>query len=45
MHLSSGLTEAHFHFFVIIVVLTLYEDWVPFSVALAFVVIHHAIGA
>jgi diguanylate cyclase (GGDEF)-like protein/PAS domain S-box-containing protein len=44
VHLSSGLTEAHFHFFVIIVVLTLYEDWVPFLVALAYVAVHHGIG-
>ena len=38
------VTEAHFHFFVMIGVLTLYQDWTPFLVAIAFVVIHHGVG-
>jgi hypothetical protein len=41
VHLSGGLIEAHFHFFIVIVVVTLYQSWVPFLLALAFVVIHH----
>jgi diguanylate cyclase (GGDEF)-like protein/PAS domain S-box-containing protein len=44
VHLSGGVTEAHFHFFVMIVVLTLYEDWVPFLVSLGYVVLHHGIA-
>ena len=44
VHLSGGITEAHFHFFVMIVVLTLYEDWVPFLVSLAYVLVHHGVG-
>jgi diguanylate cyclase (GGDEF)-like protein/PAS domain S-box-containing protein len=44
VHLSGGATEAHFHFFVVIVVLTLYEDWVPFLISLAYVGVHHGIG-
>jgi PAS domain S-box-containing protein len=43
VHLSKGLIEAHFYFFVLIVVLTLYEDWVPLLVALAYVVFHHGV--
>jgi diguanylate cyclase len=42
--LWNGVTEAHFHFFVMIGVLTLYQDWTPFLVAIAFVVIHHGLG-
>ena len=42
--LWNGVTEAHFHFFVMIGVLTLYQDWTPFLVAIGFVVIHHGIG-
>jgi len=42
--LWGGVTEAHFHFFVMIGVLTLYQDWTPFLVAIAFVVIHHGVG-
>jgi diguanylate cyclase (GGDEF)-like protein/PAS domain S-box-containing protein len=41
VHLSGGVIEVHFHFFVMVVVLSLYEDWVPFLVAIAFVVIEH----
>jgi len=46
VHIWHGAIEAHFLFFVTIVVLALYEDWVPFLVAAAYVVIHHgAMGA
>jgi signal transduction histidine kinase/ActR/RegA family two-component response regulator len=46
VHSSGGVIEAHFHFFVMIVVLTLYEDWFPFLLAVAYVVLHHgAVGA
>jgi diguanylate cyclase (GGDEF)-like protein len=41
VHLWHGAIEGHFLFFVTIVVLALYEDWVPFLVAAAYVVIHH----
>jgi diguanylate cyclase (GGDEF)-like protein/PAS domain S-box-containing protein len=36
-----GQIEAHFHFFVIIAVLVLYEDWVPYGIAVAYVVFEH----
>ncbi len=42
--LWGGPIEAHFHFFVMIGVLTLYQDWTPFLVAIGFVVIHHGVG-
>jgi diguanylate cyclase (GGDEF)-like protein len=41
--ISGGLTEMHFSFFVVILVLTLYEDWAPFLLAVAFVLIHHGV--
>src|SRR2546423_8566539 len=41
VHLSGGVVEVHFHYFVMVVVLSLYEDWVPFLVAIGFVVIEH----
>jgi diguanylate cyclase len=44
VHLSNGYIEAHFHFFVMIGVLTLYQDWVPFLVAIGYVVLHHGLG-
>ena len=38
VHVWGGAIEAHFHFFVMIGVLSLYQDWVPFLVAIAGVV-------
>jgi PAS domain S-box-containing protein len=43
VHSAHGLTEAHFYFFVVIVALTLYEDWVPFLLAVAYVALHHGV--
>jgi diguanylate cyclase (GGDEF)-like protein len=43
VHLSGGLIEAHFHFFVVIPILVLYQDWFPFLLALAYVVVHHGL--
>ena len=41
--LWHGTTEAHFDFFVMIGVLTLYQDWTPFLVAIGYVVVHHGL--
>ena len=41
VHFSEGLIEMHFHFFVMVAVVTLYQAWMPFLVAIAFVVLHH----
>ena len=41
VHLSGGLIEFHFHYFVMVALISLYQEWVPFLVAIAFVVIHH----
>ncbi len=38
-----GATEAHFTFFVVIGLLTLYQDRVPFVVAIVYVFLHHGI--
>jgi len=45
VHLSGGYIEAHFHFFVMMAVIVLYQDWMPFLLALIAVVLDHgAIG-
>lgn len=41
VHLSGGLVEAHFHFFVVIPVVALYEAWSPFALGVAYVLVHH----
>src|SRR5919107_1893253 len=43
VHLSGGVVEAHFHFFVMIGGITLYQDWLPFGLALGYVVVHHGL--
>ena len=43
VEISGGLTDLHFAFFVVVVFLTLYEDWTVFLVSVAFVLIHHGI--
>jgi diguanylate cyclase len=43
VHLSGGMVEAHFHFFVMVGVITLYQDWLPFGLALVYVVVHHSV--
>ena len=42
--LTSGSIEAHFHFFIIIGFIALYQDWVPFLWNVAFTTISHGIG-
>jgi hypothetical protein len=43
VHLAGGSIEMHFHFFVMIGVITLYQDWRPFLVGILFVALHHGI--
>ncbi len=43
VNLSGGAIEAHFHFFVMIPVVALYEDWAPFGVACGYVLFHHGL--
>lgn len=40
---SGGYIEAHFHFFVMIPIVALYEDWAPFAVAAAIVLLEHGV--
>jgi PAS domain S-box-containing protein len=40
---SHGYIEAHFHFFIMLAVIAIYEDWVPYLVAILFVVIEHGL--
>jgi len=43
VHLSGGTIELHFHFFVVVCALTLYQDWLPYLVAVSYVSIHHGV--
>jgi signal transduction histidine kinase len=43
--LSNGSIEAHFHFFIMIGFIALYQDWVPFLWNIVFTVLSHGIGS
>jgi signal transduction histidine kinase len=45
VHITGGLVEAHFHFFLTIALISLYQDWRPYLVAIAGVVTHHGVVA
>jgi len=40
---SGGFIEAHFHFFLALVVLAMYEDWLPFALGFIGVAISHVV--
>ena len=43
VHFSGGVIEMHFHFFVIVAAVTLYQAWLPFLFAIAYVVAQHGV--
>jgi PAS domain S-box-containing protein len=43
VHLSGGKVEMHFHYFVAIAVISMYQEWLPFLLAVAFVVVSHGV--
>jgi len=45
VHLSNGTIEAHFHFFILIGLIALYQDWVPFVWNVVFTVVSHGLGS
>lgn len=44
VHLADGAVAAHFHFFVMLAALSLYEDAVPFLAGIAFVLLEHGVA-
>jgi PAS domain S-box-containing protein len=43
VHLLGGYIELHFHFFVMLTFLALYQDWVPFGLSILYVAVHHGV--
>jgi diguanylate cyclase (GGDEF)-like protein/PAS domain S-box-containing protein len=43
VHLSGGYIEFHFHFFVMLAVIALYQDWPPFLAAIGYVALEHGV--
>jgi diguanylate cyclase (GGDEF)-like protein/PAS domain S-box-containing protein len=44
VNMAHGATEAHFHFFVMVAMLSAYEEWVPYLIAIAFVLFDHGVA-
>jgi methyl-accepting chemotaxis protein len=38
---GDGMIDLHFHFFVVIALIGLYQDWVPFALAIVLVAVQH----
>ena len=43
VHLWDGRIEAHFHFFVMVTLLAIYEEWFPYLLAFLYVLVHHGV--
>ena len=43
VHMAGGVTEAHFMFFVMIGVVALYQEWKPYLVGIAVVLLHQGV--
>ncbi|MFP5371031.1 MAG: sensor histidine kinase, partial [Actinomycetes bacterium] len=43
VHLFQGAVEAHFHYFVVVAVVALYQDWAVYALAIAFVGLQHGV--
>ncbi|MCA2215805.1 methyl-accepting chemotaxis protein [Jidongwangia harbinensis] len=41
VHAGGGAIDLHFHFFVVVALIGLYQDWVPFALAVVLVAAHH----
>jgi signal transduction histidine kinase len=45
VHFSGGMIEAHFHFFIILGFIALYQDWAAFGWAIVFTALSHGLGS
>lgn len=45
VHLLDGSSEAHFHYFVTVALIALYQDWTVFALAVGFVLLQHGVMA
>src|SRR3954453_6141128 len=43
VHLYDGATAAHFHYFVVVAVIALYQDWTVYALAIGFVALEHVL--
>ena len=45
VHFSGGYIEAHFYYFIMLVIIAMYEDWIPYLLAVLFIIVQHGLGS
>jgi signal transduction histidine kinase len=45
VHLTPAMSEAHFHYFVVVALIALYQDWKVYALAIGFVLLQHGVMA
>jgi PAS domain S-box-containing protein len=45
VHITGGVNQSYFYFFVMVAALALYEDWLPFAVAIGYVLVQQGVTA
>lgn len=41
VHITHGMPDFHFYFFVLLAIVALYEEWTPYLLSIGFVLVHH----
>lgn len=41
---SNGFNEAHFYYFIMVIIIAMYEDWIPYLLAVSFIFLQHGIA-
>lgn len=44
VHFSGGYVEAHFYYFFTLIIIAMYEDWIPYLLAVLFIAVEHGLG-
>lgn len=45
VHVTGGQIESHFHFFIVLGFIALYQDWLPFTWYIGFTALSHGLGS
>ena len=45
VHLFDSATEAHFHYFIAVAIIALYQDWAAYALSFVFVLVQHSLMA
>ena len=40
---TNGYNEAHFYYFIVVIIIAMYEDWIPYLLAVLFIFLQHGL--